>query len=311
MYRHETHQTGLLALRAGDLVLELAPDVGGSIAAFYSEGDDWRFDWLRPATQQALHSRDPEGMASFPLIPFCNRVRNGRMLFEGKEIAMAPNRGSSPHTIHGFAWKRPWTVVELGETQAVLQLDHPAGDWPYAFLATQRITLTDEGLTVAIEVENRDKTAMPLGVGHHPYLPRREGTVLQANVERVWLTDDEVMPTGLDTAPVVRALRKGALLKDMVADNNFVGWDRRAYVEWPADRATGRRSVLTMEADAPLDYFVLYSPQGKDHFCIEPVSNCTDWLNVRGYTRAELGGAVLAPGETYSARFSLYPRWLG
>jgi aldose 1-epimerase len=296
---------GLLTLRAGQLVLELAPEVGGSIAALYSERDGSRFDWLRPATAEALEKRDPEGMASFPLVPFCNRIRNGRAVFEGRDIAMPPNRGKSPHTIHGVGWKLPWTVQESGSTQATLALDCSASIWPYRFHARQRFELVEDRLYVTMEVQNRDTVTMPLGVGHHPYLPHRTGTFLQTEVAQMWTGDDEVMPVALEKTPVVDQLRRGVLLADVVADNNFTGWNRRAHVTWPGAGRHGSDASLKLTAVSPLDYFVLYSPRGADHFCIEPVSNCTDWLNLHDYPQSAKGGAVLHPGETCSVAFSL------
>ena len=72
----------------------------------------------------------------------------------------------------------------------------------------------------------------------------------------------------------------------------------------------GPARVLTMEAESPLDYFVLYCPRGVEYFCAEPVSQCTDWLNLLPqYGREPLGGARVAPGETLSARFTLRPEW--
>lgn len=296
---------GLISLRAGHLVLDLAPEVGGSIAAFYQLRDGVRFDWLRPASAAALQKREPEGMASFPLVPFCNRIRNGRAVFEGKQIAMPPNRGTSPHTIHGVGWKLPWTVQDFSSRHAVLALDCASSIWPYRFHARQHFALFDDRLEVAIEVENRDTAAMPLGAGHHPYLPHRPGTYLQTEVESMWIGDDEVMPLALQKTPVVNQLRRGVLVSDVVADNNFTGWNRRAHVTWSGAGRGGSDASLTLTASSPLDYFVLYSPRGQDHFCIEPVSNCTDWLNLGEYPPAAVGGGVLRPGETRRFEFAL------
>lgn len=297
--------TGVIALRAGELVLELAPEVGGSIAAFYQQRGNERFDWLRPASAQALEKRLPEGMASFPLVPFCNRIRNGRAMFEGRRISMPPNRGTSLHTIHGTGWQLPWAVEDCGSRQATLALDCESSIWPYRFHARQFFTLFENKLEVVMDVENRDTVAMPLGVGHHPYLPHRPGTFLQTEVERMWVGDNEVMPVALERTDTVEQLRRGVLLSEVVADNNFTGWSRRAHVVFPGVGRQGSDASLTLYADSPLDYFVLYSPRGADHFCIEPVSNCTDWLNLQDRPRAEIGGAVAAPGETYSVRFSI------
>ena len=188
---------------------------------------------------------------------------------------------------------------------AVLELDCMSSIWPWRFRAIQRFELFDDRLEVSMEVENRDTAAMPLGVGHHPYLPHRAGTFLQTEVERMWIGDDEVMPVALEKTPVVAQLRRGVLLSEVVADNNFTGWNRRAHVTWPGAGHQGSDASLTLTADSPLDYFVLYSPRGADHFCIEPVSNCTDWLNLGNRPHAEIGGAVLRPGESCSVWFSL------
>ena len=125
----------------------------------------------------------------------------------------------------------------------------------------------------------------------------------------MWRGDAQVMPVSLEQGGPVSALREGVELAQLVLDNNFVGWEHRTLVEWPLDEHGPRRSLL-MEAHPPLDYFVLYCPRGYDHFCAEPVSQCTDWLNLLPrHGPGPLGGARLAPGETLSARFALRPEW--
>ncbi len=152
---------------------------------------------------------------------------------------------------------------------------------------------------------------MPLGLGFHPYFPRRPGTRLLAPCAAMWRTDDEVMPTALETGDAVDRLRAGMDLDEAAFDNNFVGWERVARIDWPAD-ASGPRRHLVMEADPELDFFVLYNPPGLDHFCAEPVSQCTDWLNLMPrYGRGSLGGANLAPGQAVAGQFSLTPAWGG
>ncbi len=290
----------LLTLSADDLVLEIAPDVGGSFSALFSLTDGPRHDWLRPASLDALRERDPTGMASFPLVPYCNRLRNGRFHFDGVQVNLPRNTPTSAHPLHGTGWLAPWQVLASDSRQAILEFTYPGGDWPFPFVAQQDIQLAPDRVTVRMSVRNTGNRPMPLGFGHHPYFPHRPGTVVQTEVSHIWAGDHEVMPTGLEQPPFLTTLREGALLADLVLDNNFVGWSRRATVRWP-DRGT----AVTMTSEAPFDYFVLYSPAGKDHFCMEPVSNCTDWLNLEGYPQAVLGGQVLAPGETVTGGFEL------
>jgi aldose 1-epimerase len=117
----------------------------------------------------------------------------------------------------------------------------------------------------------------------------------------MWRSDPEVMPVALESTPEVAHLRDGVRLADLDLDNNFTGWGHAARIEWPEDS-----HALVMSAESPLDFFVLYCPRGGDHFCAEPVSQCTDAINLSDrHGPEDVGGAVLAPGETLSGHWSL------
>ncbi|AEG92862.1 aldose 1-epimerase [Ramlibacter tataouinensis] len=305
-----------LPLAAGELRADIAPAAGGSIAGFWRAWQDGpaqrRTDWLRPASAQGLAQRDPLAMGSFPLVPFCNRIRNGRASFEGREIRFPPNHPTvaSPHPLHGIGWQRPWTVAAAGERMIELTLEVEASPaWPWRFSAWQRFELSEQALVTRFGLANRDTAAMPAGIGHHPYFPHTPGTRLTSATAAMWVGDAEVMPTVLQESDAVRRLRAGVELAELDLDNNFVGWRRQALIEWPVDAQGGGRS-LVLQAEAPLDYFVVYCPRGADHFCAEPVSQCTDWLNLLdAHGPGPLGGHRLAPGQSVEARFTLTPRW--
>jgi aldose 1-epimerase len=306
----------LVVLCAGELRVVLAPAAGGSIAAFTRKWQDGRrrreLHWLRPATAAGLAAHNPLDMASFPLVPFCNRIRDGRANFEGREIRFPPNHPGedAPHPLHGIGWLLPWQLESAAPDQAVLTLGVAASPaWPWRFSARQHFRLQERALHVEMQVRNEDTAAMPLGMGHHPYFPHHPGTRLRSPARAMWRGDAEVMPVDLVTGGPVDALREGVELDRLDLDNNFVGWERSTRIEWPADLHGPARS-LTMEAQPPLDYFVLYCPRGYDYFCAEPVSQCTDWLNLLPqHGREALGGARVAPGETSTVRFSLRPHW--
>ena len=301
----------LVRLAQGALRVEIAPEVGGAIAGFWSQGEGGqRIDWLRPASTSALARRDILAMGSFPLVPFCNRLRDGQARFEGRDICLAPNHptSNSPHPLRGLGWQRPWTVLARTDTSCDLGLYVPASaQWPWRFSATQRIELRDGALQVRLAVLNEDTVAMPVGLGHHPYFPRGAGARLTAATAAMWRTDGEVMPVALETGGVVDHLRTGLDIDEADLDNNFVGWDRQACIDWPAHGQEPARS-LRLQAEPVLDHFVVYSPPGADHFCAEPVSQCTDWLHLLDrYGRGPLGGARLAAGEPLAVSFRLVP----
>jgi aldose 1-epimerase len=294
----------LLELRAGELRAAVTPGTGGSLAYFRSESGGVAIDWLRPASDEALAARNPLGMSSFPLVPFCNRIRNGRANFEGREIDFPPNHPAedSPHPLHGIGWLVPWHVEAATHDEVQLSLRVPASPaWPWSFSARQRYRLTPSQLHIEIGVTNEDSAAMPAGIGHHPYFAHASSARITSPCEAMWTADAEVMPTGLEETEAVRKLRAGVALRELELDNNFTGWKRHTLVEWP-------HGSIAMQAEAPLDFFVLYCPHQYDFFCAEPVSQCTDWLNLSPQYGANLvGGARLAPGETLDARFALTP----
>src|SRR5438046_3148737 len=103
------NRSELIALRKGRARVEIAADVGGSIAS-YSWSDDARWHhWLRPASAHALSRGDAFGMGCFPLVPYSNRVRNGIFAFEGRTVALPSIREFDPHFEHGHGWRRPWS----------------------------------------------------------------------------------------------------------------------------------------------------------------------------------------------------------
>ncbi|AWK88752.1 aldose 1-epimerase [Azospirillum thermophilum] len=293
---------GVVTIAAGPFTLDVAPQVGGSIARFAGLWDGRPIDWLRPASAEAIADRNPLGMASFPLIPYCNRIRDGHFTFDGVEVTLPQNYAASRHAIHGDAWRRPWTVASHGDSTLSLAFEHEPAAWPFAYSAAQVFELSEAGLQVTLAVTNRGDRPMPLGLGHHPYWPRTPETTITATVDAIWSADEEVMPTALERSWVCERLATGLRVSDADLDNNFTGWDRTATVRWPE-----RNAAMRMVADAPLDFMVAYTPSAYDFFCLEPVSNCTDWPNLTHLGREKVGGMVLAPGESTQAAFRLEP----
>ncbi|QSN65029.1 aldose 1-epimerase (plasmid) [Caballeronia sp. M1242] len=302
----------LVELRHGARRALLAPHVGGAIAAFFDArepNEGGAVHWLRPATVDALAARNPLGMASFPLVPYCNRIRDARFTFDGALVDLSGDGNAFPHALHGNGWRRPWRVDAVSEASARLTLSHvpsqePAHHWPFAFEAAQDIALDAQSLNVTMSLRNLSDRPMPFGLGHHPYFPRTGHTVVRTRVGSMWHTTPEPLPTRAGPHPCIDALasREGMSADAFDLDNNFTGWSRETSVAWPREH----RSV-TLRAEAPFDFTVIYAPSSFGSLlCVEPVSNVADWVNL-DVDASLKGGGVLAAGESVSARFWLTP----
>ena len=49
-------------------------------------------------------------MACFPLVPYANRIANGRFAFAGDEVQLRRNWDRDPHPLHGQGWRSAWTI---------------------------------------------------------------------------------------------------------------------------------------------------------------------------------------------------------
>ena len=284
-----------VVLKRGALELELAPELGGAVAAYRWRGENGSVALFRETPDGAT---DVLQTGCFPLVPYCNRVRDGRFAFRGREVRLSPNLPPQPHPLHGQGWREPWSVEEHGEASCALAFEHPAGEWPWRYQARQTFTLDQEGLKVVLACRNLSNDPMPCGLGFHPFFDAPADTVLNAEVTAVWTVDDEIMPVERVAASgryslVARPIARAGL------DNGYDGWTGEATVEWPARQAGVR--IRCREARR----FQVYAPEAQAVLCAEPVTNANDAFRYPEEEWPDLGVAILVRGEiaTLTARF--------
>src|SRR4029078_5396889 len=170
----------LVTIAAGNLRLQLSPSIGGAISSF-------TWDDSRPILRES-HSPLEKAVdaASFPLVPYVNRIRGGRFSFRGHEVRIAPNMAGDPSPLHGQGWINRWSIEWARERQAALRFRHEPGEWPWLYDAWQGFELDEGGLTIKLECQNLAEEPMPCGLGQHPYFPCGPETRLDTEVTHVW-----------------------------------------------------------------------------------------------------------------------------
>lgn len=273
-----------LILAAGDLTLNLAPEIGGSIARFRKGAQEL----LRPAPPGA---RDAGEMASFPLVPFSNRVRGGRFNCDGRAVTLSPNLPGDKSPLHGQGWRNAWVVAKSDEASAMLSFVHEPGEWPWGYEAWQVFALDETGLTVTLSCRNLSVERMPCGLAQHPYFPCDGETRLETGVTDVWLIDEDMLPTKL-VPTRGKFLPSNGPVCGRGLDHGYEGWSGEALINW------GRGAKVRMTAEAPR--FQLYAPASGSLFVAEPVENANAALNLPQEQWEAAGLALLAQGEERS-----------
>lgn len=268
----------MIELFAGAWRAALRPEIGGAIAELECDGAPV----LRTMGADADH---PLQAGCFPMVPYCNRIAEGRFAFAGRGVTIAPNFSPQRHPLHGTGWLRPWRVVRHDAATALLEDDFPGGAaWPWPYRAHQHVALDETGLTLRLMVENRAADPAPVGLGLHPYFRRSPESVVTFSAERMLGIDRQFLPDDRIHGPDTLApWSDGALLPATLVDHCFTGWQGRATI-------SDDRGTITLRGfGAP--HCHVYAPPGGTELCLEPVSHTPDALN-----RAPSQMTVLAPG---------------
>lgn len=282
-------------IHAGDIVAELTPETGGSIA---------RFDFRGERLFRAGVGVDPRDMGCFPLVPFSNRIRDGRLPTPRGDVHLAPLPGLGPHPIHGLGWRSSWTVDDANATTLAMRHEHAAdAHWPFDYLARQIVRVDEHALEIAIELTNRGPDPMPAGIGLHPYFPATPRAALTADVVDMWRADAALLPTYSGAIPAGLHFDAGQALADTQLDNCFGGWSGRAVIEWPE-----RGIALDIQASEALRTLVVYTPPGHDFFCVEPASHLNNAFQLAAAQVSNTGARLLMPGNTLEGTVRFAPR---
>lgn len=292
-----------IRLETEALVVDIAPQ-GGLLWRVLAKMDGREVPLLRQPPEG--EERDPLHAASFPLVPFGNRVRGNRFSFEGRDHELEPNMSWDRHYLHGDGWTRHWEVVERRADLVRLRLGaHRAPGTPYVYEAEQSIRVEGHMLETSLSLTNRGAEALPYGLGWHPYFPLTPGTLLRAAATDCWDEDSQWLPTVRKPVSGDMVFSTAAPLPRRWVNTLFEGWNGGAVIDWA-------ESGLRLEIDAdPLfgRYLIFVSDPAfdpgytYDFFCFEPMSHSAD-----AHHHADGGGLKrLAPGESLAGRVRM--RW--
>jgi aldose 1-epimerase len=277
--------SGYLVLRHEDTRLTLDPVHGGGIREFSWRGQQI----LRPTPGGA--GADPFDLACFPMVPFANRIGHGRFSFGRQSVQLQRNWDAEPHPLHGQGWRAQWVVADASASQATLSFEGGADDWPWRYRSEQHLLLSQSALTVRLSIENLAATPMPAVLGLHPYFLDAATARLQAQLPRVWLTDEGSLPIKEVPTPAQWRFDPARSISGVSLDHCFADWDGTAQLRWP-DRTVNMRAINCR-------CLHLYTPRGRDFFCLEPQTAPAGAL---GRDRGE--ATVVQPGERFAMQVS-------
>jgi aldose 1-epimerase len=287
------------AITAGDATAVVV-EVGGGLRTYSSGGRDILFGYAEDEMSSA-----GRGQA---LIPWPNRIGDGRYTFDGSEHELALNEVGKRTAIHGLVRWSPWTAVEHEPHRVVMAHTlHPQPGYPFTLELSIAYELSEGGLSVRTTATNAGAKACPYGLGFHPYLAAAGGGTidrldLRVPATRMLRSDERGLPAGwVDVDGTDCDFRSARPVGELVLDNCFTGLARD-------DDGRARVTIggTTLWMDEAYGYAMVFSGDpipdvNRRALAVEPMSCPPDAFRT--------GEAVvrLEPGESHAAGWGITP----
>lgn len=277
---------------------------------FIAQVGDRSVDVIAAAPEFASTGVRPSGHGSPLLFPFPNRIAGAAFTWEGQEYRLPPRPGET-NAIHGFAYDRPWRVVDSGVDYAVGQFQLSQDDperahlWPSDGLIEVAYRVRGSTLRLDVRIANPDTRPLPFGFGTHTYfkLPlssgsRPEDCVFVAPAGEIWELNGP-LPTGeRRPVPPDLDLRRGYRYRGPGLDQLMTGLDSsNGAVECAVmDEAAGVE--VLQQFDPQFRELVAFTPITMPAVCLEPYTCTTDALHLQ-QRGIDAGWQVLQPGDEW------------
>jgi aldose 1-epimerase len=275
---------------------------------------DLRGGGLRELTVGDRHVLDgypagtvPSGRRGGVLIPWPNRVRDGRWTWRGRTLQLDVSSPEKPQAMHGFVSAQPWSLLAQDSSSvSVGTLVEPRSGYPFRLAAALDYALEPDRLTVTVRVRNAGDDEAPFGVGLHPYLAvgaTADGDVGRAELRlpaRTALAVEGGLPTG-ERRPFDGAVGR---VGDRAFDDPLTDLERDAD-GWARVVVSGPAGGVELAVDAAWPWLQVYTgdtlPEGQRRrsIAVEPMT-CPPNALADGVDLV-----VLRPGEDWSGTWAL------
>jgi aldose 1-epimerase len=239
------------------------------------------------------------------LLPWPNRIRDGKYSFDGKNYQLALTDPVLHNASHGLVRYEPWSFDAYESHRVALAYTlYPHPGYPFTLRFHVEYALSATGLSVRIRATNVGAARCPYGAGAHPYFAGGPAKIdalvfgmpaasyLRADAQQIPVEKLSVQGTPFD-------FRSPRAIGDTKLDTAFTDFERdadgvaRTVLEPP-----GGKSV-TLWMDASYTHLMVYSgdtlpdaQQRRSGIAVEPMT-CAPNAFVTGE-----GVKVLEPGET-------------
>jgi aldose 1-epimerase len=239
------------------------------------------------------------------LVPWPNRVRDGRYTLDGVEYRLELSEPERGNALHGLVLQSRWRGVRTSARRVSLSYAlAPRTGYPFELALAVSYELASGGVVMTVQATNVGAERAPFGAGFHPYLipctTDVDDMVLEIPARTRVPVDDRLLPTGSAT-PVDgteldfrRARRLGSLRVDACFGELGRSPAGVARVRLGTNSGPGQ---LTIWMDERFRFVQVFTADAA--IAVEPMSCAPDAFN------SDDGLVVLEPGASFTGRCGL------
>lgn len=248
-----------------------------------------------------------------PLIPWPNRIGDGRYTFGGRSLQLPITEVARQNAIHGLVRWHNWDLVSLEPDRVrVSHVLYPQPGYPFTLGLEIDYSLGSTGLEVTVKASNLGREPLPYAAGFHPYVSVGERAINTARVRlhaaQAVAVDQRLLPTALvDVATAGLDFRDARLLGITRLDTAFTDLERdaegRAWLEMAAGNSD---RVVRVWMDSSYTHVMLFTGD-----TLEDQSRRRRGLGVEPMTcppngfAAGHGVLTLMPGASHSSAWGI------
>lgn len=242
------------------------------------------------------------------LIPFPNRILDGRYTFNRKSFRLPINFRSQKHAIHGLLYNQKFTVKDrtVSKKSSSILLEHlylgRTDGYPFKFRVHIKYTLSGGGFECNTVIKNEHSAKIPIGDGWHPYF-RLKGsladTLLRIPSTRQIEVDSRNIPTG-----EIRPFEKFSSLSKIADEEIDSGFQLRkrnglAETELVDQEHDLKLTVWQETGEMKYNYVQVFIPPSRKSIAIEPMT-----CNINAFNNGE-ELIILKPKSTFDATYGV------
>ena len=222
------------------------------------------------------HKPYEQSFAGSILFPFANRIKDGKYEFQNKTYNLDCNEPDRNNAIHGLVYNKKFEIKntealeDYAEAILVYKEKNPPKGFPFPYQIELTYRLSNNELSLKIDIKNTGQHAFPFTLGWHPYFycDDFDKSFLSFNSHKVIIMNENMIALGVNKRPIENPFS----LKDKKLDDCFVLNGREIEFYRPQYK-------VEIQGHPKSDFFQIYTPPNENRIALEPMTGVSDSFN--------------------------------